>query len=444
MKDRAGDPSDPIRSVWMSIVDPHGRLKGKQYGVQYFLDEVAGHNVEMCGYLVDSDGQNRPVPDLPNGDWSSGYPDIEVFPCLPSLALMPGQPGAAHLFAIPMNSSGGPLAISPHSILRRQLNRLNDLGLLAQIGLETEFVLYQGTREDMHRTGYSAPSPVASRNLDYSADAPPAVHDYLDSLAIALADSGHPVEALKLEGAPGQVEVTFPYRSDVEDVCHQHLRMQTAAMRLAERQGMTASFMAAPETGVGNGLHIHLSLWDKDTPCFAGQPGDEPEAILGAALGGLLEALPDLTPLYAPAASSYRRYTDESFAPTALNWGHDNRTCAVRLVGKGASRHLEVRVPGADANPLLAVAAVIGGVVEGIERNLHAPDAVTGNGYRSGAPRVAGSLHKALKRFRDSALAINILGPDVVTHYDALGQHAVRIHDREVSDVDRRLWYSRA
>ncbi|MEU6245678.1 glutamine synthetase family protein [Streptomyces sp. NPDC047024] len=451
LRARADDTADPVTTVLLTVVDPHGRPKGKRYDVRYFLKvvdhpEVDDPEVEMCGYLMDTDGRNIVVPELASG-WGTGYPDMRVRVDLSTLALMPGQPTTAHVFGQVTDHFGQPFGIDPHTILERQLGLLSDLGRRAMIGIETEFVLLKGTREDMARSRWSKPEPAFTRNMDYSTDPPPLVQDYLDDLSRALADTGHPLEALKLEGAPGQLEVTFPYQGDIQDACHQHIRMQSAAMQLAERAGLTAAFMAAPETGVGNGLHIHLSLWSEDEPHkshFAGSPGDEADSELGQAIGGLLRVLPNLTPLYAPTVNAYRRFQSHSFAPTRFTWGRDNRTCAVRVVGAGANRHLEVRLAGADANPFLAVAAVIAGVVDGIASGVEPPKRVTGNSYNSTAPRVAENLGQALEIFQESRVAAEALGRDVVAHYSALGRGAIRTHARMVSDADRELFLSRS
>ncbi|MGC5000749.1 glutamine synthetase family protein [Streptomyces sp. DT195] len=437
---QAAASGQPLHSVWLTVVDPHGRLKGKRISQEYF---DPAHPTEMCGYLMTSDGRNNPVTELSNGD--TGYADMRVIPDFRSAALMPGEPGVAHVFGHAHGPDGAPLAIDPHAILARQLDRLAQLGLRAKIGLEAEFVLQHGTRESMQRLGHRPPRPVFTRNLDYSADAPPSVHAYLDAFARALSDSGHPVETLKCEGAPGQLEVTFRY-GDPLQACWWHLRMQRLAMQLAEQKHMTANFMAAPQTNVGNGLHLHLSLWDKDDePVFSEtDPLEESSTSrLDQAVGGLLATLPALAPLYAPTPNSYRRYRKDSFAPTRFNYGLDNRTCAVRVVGEGAGRRLEIRVPGADAHPFLAVASAVAGIVHGLTKQVKPPTPIAASGYDDVAPHLPPTLPDAMDAF-DSPAAREALGADVVEHYATLGRALVATHDQQVSDTDRRLWFERA
>ncbi|WP_331726407.1 glutamine synthetase family protein [Streptomyces sp. NBC_00470] len=437
---RASDPDAPIETVLLTLVDPHGRPKGKRYGVRHFLDSVASSTVEMCGYLMASDGHNSPVPELSYGSWESGFPDLPVEPDLTTLRPAPADPRAAHLFGRVLTPEGDHLDVDPHTILTRQIDRLAQLGYSIKVGLETEFVLYHGTREQMRRSHYRAPRPVFERNLDYSTDAPPRVQTYLDGLQHALTECGQPVEAIKLEGAPGQVEVTFPY-GDALRACRNHIRFQMAAMRLAERSRMTAAFMAAPETGVANGLHVHLSLWQNGQPVLAAGANHK---VFDRTLGGLLQTLPELAPLYAPTDNSYRRYQHESFAPTSYNWGADNRGCALRVVGEGDSQHLEIRLAGADANPYLVVAAVIAGILEGHSSDSSAPPASGGSGYDDTAPHVPRTLSQAVRAFRVSRLARAAFGDGVVDHYTHLAQ---AMHDTQahlVSDVDRQLWFTRA
>lgn len=214
-----------------------------------------------------------------------------------------------------------------------------------------------------------------------------------------------------------------------------------AAKAVADAQGMTASFMAAPSTGVGSGLHLHVSLADFDgRPLLAVDPQDGTElGELGEqAVAGLLAVLPEAAPLWAPYVNSYKRLGDHSFAPARLAWGRDNRTCAVRVVGHGRSLRLEVRLPGADANPYLALAAVFAGIRHGVEARLKPPPATSGDAYEiRDVPLVPQSLEEAVGTFEASQLAGALFGEPVVAHLARvarmdLDHHAARVTDAEV------------
>lgn len=233
------------------------------------------------------------------------------------------------------------------------------------------------------------------------------------------------------------MEVTFPYGDPVA-ACEQHVLLKHAARAIGERQRLVPTFMAAPADRVASGLHLHVSLWRGEEPVLADRerPGELSE--LGRqVVAGLLEGLPELAPLYAPNANSYKRYRPHSFAPTSYTWGRDNRSCAVRVVGHGRGLHLEIRLPGADASPHLALAATLAAARCGIEGSLKPPAATTGDGYRDHADAaVPTSLREALRLFEASTLAGDLLGPDVVAHYANLAQAELRVHDARVTDVE--------
>ncbi|WP_333769932.1 glutamine synthetase [Streptomyces sp. IBSBF 2435] len=199
----------------------------------------------------------------------------------------------------------------------------------------------------------------------------------------------------------------------------------------------SATFMAAPVTGVGNGMHIHLSLWrDGDRPVVPTEGGGL-SATGAHTVAGLVEGLPQLLPLLLPTANSYKRLRPHSFAPTRATWGWDNRTCAVRVTGHGSSLHLEIRLAGADANPYLAVAAVLAACRFGIARELQPPSAITGNAYTTDSPALASTIQPAVDAFRDSATAADLLGKEVVAHYVTAAQIECDVAATRVTDIER-------
>ncbi|PYC77275.1 glutamine synthetase [Streptomyces tateyamensis] len=279
--------------------------------------------------------------------------------------------------------------------------------------------------------------PVTADNRDYALDHPRELVRYTAKLTAAMAGAGHPVEAVKTEGAPGQVEVTFPYGEPVA-ACEQHVLLKHAARAVGERMRLLPTFMAAPADRVASGLHLHVSLWQGDLAVLADRERPGELSDLGwQVVAGVLEGLPDLAPLYAPNVNSYKRYRPHSFAPTWFTWGWDNRSCAVRVVGHGSGLHLEIRLPGADANPYLALAAVLAAARRGIEGGLKPPAATTGDGYRDHADAaVPTTLREALRLFEASTLAGDLLGAEVVAHYASLAQAELRFHDARVTDVE--------
>ncbi|WP_404868476.1 glutamine synthetase family protein [Kitasatospora griseola] len=427
-----------IETVLLATIDAQGRLKGKEYDARTLVERLRSGALkpEMCGYVLGTDLSMTP-PDAGPFSWQSGFGDVTLLPDVENARILPWLPGTALVLADPV-SGGCPHPLAPGTVLAEQLHRLVRLGPVPMVGIETEFVLYEGTARDV-ASGWRGLRPAVGGNGDYALDQPPAVREFGRRLRRHLAGAGLPVEAVKGESGHGQVEVTFPYGQAI-DACEQHVLFKHAAKTIAEEQGLTASFMAAPSTGVGSGMHLHVSLHDCDGPMLAADPahGIELSELGEHAVAGLLTVLPELAPLWAPYVNSYKRFADRSFAPTRLAWGRDNRTCAVRVVGHGRSLRLEVRLPGADANPMLALAAVIAGIRLGVAEKLTPLPAVGGDAYRRlDAPLVPRSLEEALARFETSALAGELLGEPVVAHLARvarmdLDHHAARVTDAEV------------
>ncbi|MEE1786973.1 glutamine synthetase family protein [Streptomyces sp. SP17BM10] len=428
-----------IDTVLLATVDVQGRLKGKEYDATRLVERLRSGALspEMCGYVLGTDLDMTPAVSGPFS-WQSGFGDIALLPDTRRARLLPWLPGTALVFAEPI-SGGWPHPLAPGTVLAEYLHRLAGTGVVPAVGIETEFVLYEGTALDAAAAGWRGLRPAVWDNRDYALDQPPTVREFGRRLRQVLAAAGLPVEAVKGEGAPGQIEVTFPYGAAVA-ACEQHVLFKHAAKTVAEDAGLTASFMAAPSTGVGSGLHLHVSLADfDDRPVLAADPQDGTElSELGEqAVAGLLTVLPEVAPMWAPYVNSYKRLQPHSFAPARLAWGRDNRTCAVRVVGHGRSLRLEVRLPGADANPMLALAAVFAGIRHGIEAGLKPPPPTGGDAYEQrGVPLVPQSLEEAVAVFEASALAGELLEERVVAHLARIARMDVDHHARVVTDAE--------
>jgi glutamine synthetase len=432
-----------IRTVLLAVPDLQGRLKGKWYDAQHFLRNVAHGGAEFCAYLLATDVDMSPVPGFALASWETGYQDLAVIPALSTLRTLPWMEGTAVVLGDAVHHDGTPIEVAPRQVLQSQLTRLARHGLHVKAGLETEFVLYQGTYAEAAEAGYQGLRPLTAENLDYALDHPPQAHRFFRRLQRALAGAGLPLEAIKTEGAPGQVEVTFPYGGALT-ACDGHLLFKHAVRTLGARAGLAPTFMAAPETGVQSGLHLHVSLWRGGISQFNEPGGGGLSQIARQAVAGLVDALPELAPLYAPNINSYKRFLHGSCAPTTMTWGYDNRTCAVRVVGHGDSLHLEIRVPGADANPYLALSAALAAIDHGIEQRLVLGEAATGNAHDVDGAAVPPSLQQALHAFQNSALAEDAFGADVVAHYAHLAQLEIDHHHRMVTDAERQRWLTRA
>ncbi|MBK6012616.1 glutamine synthetase family protein [Streptomyces sp. MBT53] len=431
-----------IDTVLLAVPDLQGRLKGKRYDADHFLRRVAHHGAEVCAYVLATDVDMSPVEGFALTSWDAGYQDLSVQPALSTLRVVPWLARTAIVLGDAVHQDGTPIDIAPRQILHEQLTRLARHGLHPKLGIETEFVLYKGTYADAEQAGFQGLHPLTTENLDYALDHDPVSARFFRRLQRALAGAGMPVEAIKTEAGPGQVEVTFPYGSALT-ACDRHPLFKHAVRTLGSRTGLAPTFMAAPETGWANGLHLHVSLWSKGISQL-NEPNGGLSQVGRYAIAGLLDGLPELGPMYAPNVNSYKRFTPSACAPTTFSWGHDNRTCAIRVVGHGDGLHLEIRVPGADANPYLALAAVLAAIDHGIEQKLTLGPGETGNAYSGGGAPVPPTLAHALAAFQGGAFAERAFGMDVVEHYARLAQLELDHDQRVVTDGERQRWLTHA
>ncbi|UUU31984.1 glutamine synthetase family protein [Streptomyces sp. CA-210063] len=425
-----------VTTVMVAVPDMAGRLKGKRYDAQVFLDRLLS-GPEMCAYVLATDVDMGPVDGFDLTGWGSGYGDVRVRPDARMIRHLPYEPGTVLVHADPVHADGTFVDVAPRQMLRAQLARLQALGLEVKTGLESEFLLYEGDPYRAFQRGYQDLRPVSPHNLDYALDHPPALADFFRHLEDVLRDAGMPAESVKSEGAPGQVEVAFPY-GEAMTACDAYTVFKHATRVLAARRGMTSTWMAAPETGVGSGLHLHLSLWDGERSLFAPGSGQDQPDHLTRALAGLVTGMPHLMPLCAPYPNSYKRFGPHSFAPTRFSWGADNRTAAFRITGHGPGRHLEVRLPGADANPYLALAAVCAAIHHGLTTHPDLPDPCAGDGYEDTTARpVPRDLVDALMSFDGNDFAEQAFGKGAVRHYARAAYHEIDHHFRHVTDIER-------
>ncbi|MEV4563124.1 glutamine synthetase family protein [Nonomuraea sp. NPDC049419] len=423
-----------IDTVLLAIADMQGRLQGKRLSARYFLDEVLQHGSEGCTYLLAVDVDMNTVPGYAMSSWERGYGDFVMKPDLSTLRRVPWHEGTALVMADLAWEGGAEVTASPRQILRRQLARLQERGLAAYVGTELEFVVYDDTYEDAWRRAYRDLTPANLYNVDYSLLGTGRVEKLLRRIRREMEGAGLYVESAKGECNLGQHEIAFRY-AEALATCDNHVIYKTGAKEIAAQEGRSITFMAKPNQREGNSCHIHISLRSVDgDPVMAGE-GPHGLSQLGAGfVAGQLAAMRELTLLYAPNINSYKRFVPGSFAPTALKWGVDNRTCSLRLVGHGMSLRVENRVPGGDVNPYLAVAGLIAAGLHGIDAELPLEDPYAGNAYASGAERVPATLREALAVFEGSKLAKEAFGEDVVEHYANNARVELAAFDAAVTD----------
>jgi glutamine synthetase len=432
-----------VDTVVLAFTDMQGRLQGKRLSAEFFLEEVAQHYSEGCNYLLAVDVEMNTVDGYAMSSWDRGYGDFVMVPDMATLRRVPWHEGTVMVTADLTWLDGTPVVASPRQILKAQTERLAERGWTALAGTELEFIVYNDSYEQAAAKAYRDLVPANLYNVDYSILGTSRIEPLLRRIRNEMAGAGLYVESAKGECNLGQHEIAFRYAEAVA-TCDNHSIYKTGAKEIAAQDGTSITFMAKPNAREGNSCHIHLSIRSADgTPVMAGD-GEYGLSEAGEHfLAGQLAAMRELTLCYAPNINSYKRYVPGSFAPTAVRWGPDNRTCALRLVGHGPSLRVENRVPGGDVNPYLAVAAMIAAGLHGIDSELPLEPAVEGNAYLDTSARVPHTLRDALELWGKSDLAREAFGAEVVEHYANYARVELEAYDAAVTDWELRRGFER-
>jgi glutamine synthetase len=368
--------------------------------------------------------------------WERGYSDFELAPDFNTLRLIPWQEGAALVLADVQWLDHSPVVASPRQILRKQIANLEKAGMQAMCGTELEFVVYKDSYEEAWNKAYRDLTPVNQYNVDYSILGGSRIEPLLREIRLGMSAAGMTVESVKGECNLGQHEIAFKY-SDALSNCDQHVIYKNGAKEIAAEAGYALTFMAKPNEREGNSSHIHLSFRGLNGELVMADESDKEHGMseLGRQfIAGQLAHMRELSLLFAPNINSYKRYVPGSFAPTAIRWGRDNRTCAFRLVGRGAGLRLENRIPGGDVNPYLAVAGIIAAGLDGITKKMKVEPAFTGNAYVSDSPRVPSTMNEALDLWEKSAWVKETFGEEVQAHYANMARVEIAAYGKAVTD----------
>jgi len=435
--------SGAIDTVVLAITDMQGRLQGKRMDASFFADDIGDGPIDGCSYLLASDVDMRTVDGFALTSWERGYGDLAFKADFTTIRSVPWHERTAVIFADVETMAGEPVAPSPRQILQQQVARLAERGWTGLTGTELEFIVFEDTYEEAWHSGYRNLTPVNLYNVDYSLQGTSRIEPLLGRIRRSMRGAGMVVESAKGECNFGQHEIAFKYNTLV-DKCDEHGLFKLGAKEIAAQEGYSLTFMAKYDEREGNSCHIHLSLRDEaNEPVFAGDGAYGFSPVFESFLAGQLAYSRELSLFLAPNINSYKRFVAGSFAPTALLWGLDNRTCAFRVVGHGPSIRLECRTPGGDVNPYLALAALVGAGLRGVEEKLPLAPPFVGNAYVADAPRVPTSLEQALRLFDESAVARDIFGDEVVDHYVRAADVEVAAHGAAVTDWERYRGFER-
>jgi glutamine synthetase len=441
---RSGD----IDTVITAVPDMQGRLVGKRVTGTHFLDHCLEHGTHFCTYLLATDMEMETPEGFPDQDWETGYGDYLAQPDWNTLRVIPWLERTALILCDTVDqTTGKTVDVAPRTILQRQVERASSLGFTPKMATELEFFLLKESFEEAEAKGYHNLTPFGWYNEDYqlfqATKAEPIYRRFRNEMTAA----GIPIEFSKGEASAGQHEVNIHYDMALESADRAVL-FKHGAREIAWQDGHALTFMSKPHhTWTGSSGHIHISLWDAD-----GSESLFPENGKGAGmsdimrwfLGGLIAGARELSLFMATTVNAYKRFAAASWAPTNIVWGRDNRTCGFRIVGTGSALRIENRLPGADSNPYLAFAAVLGTGLTGIERQIEPPQEHKGNGYMAtDTPKIPSALYKAIDAWERSELAREIFGERVHAHYLNLARVEQETYDRIVTDWERVRYLER-
>lgn len=431
--------SGAIDTVLLALTDMQGRLQGKRLTAAHFLDEVVEHGAEGCNYLLAVDVEMNTVEGYEMSSWERGYGDFGMRPDLSTLRLVPWQEATAMCLSDLVWADGSDVVASPRQVLRAQIARLAERGWTSNASTELEFLVFRDSYEDAWRKSYRDLDPANLYNIDYSLLGTARIEPLIRRIRNSMSAAGLTVENSKGECNLGQHEINFRY-SDALRAADEHSIYKNAAKEIAAQEGMSISYMAKFNEREGSSCHIHFSLADGS----GGAIFDDDRSTFESFLAGQLACLRELTLMLAPNVNSYKRYAAGSFAPTAVAWAHDNRTCSLRVVGHGPALRFENRTGGSDLNPYMALSAIIAAGLHGVDARLELEPEYRGNAYLAAdKPRLPRTLREARDLFADSTVAREAFGEEVVAHYVNAADVELAAFESAVTDWERVRGFER-
>src|SRR5436305_3496183 len=406
-----------LDTVVAAFTDMQGRLVGKRIDVSFFLDQVADHGIEGCNYLLALDMEMDPVPGYDMANWEKGYGDFGIAPDMSTLRRIPWLDRTALVLCDVVHHDGAPVPASPRQVLLAQYERAQEMGYVPMFASELEFYLYKQSYAEAHEQDYRNLVPTIPYILDYHILATTMDENIIGQLRRGMQGAGIPVEFSKGEAWYGQHELNIRY-ADAVTSADRHTIYKNGAKEIAYLNGVSATFMAKPsEKDIGSSCHIHSSLVRGGGGESAFVDGHEETDVFRHYLGGMRSRIRELALLIAPSVNSYKRYAAESWAPTSISWGRDNRTCGFRVVGHGQSRRAECRIPGADVSPYLGYAALLAAGLDGIQNQTDPGPELVGNAYAEGkAEALPPTLREAVQLWEGSEFARAAFGEEVWRH----------------------------
>ena len=437
-----------IDTVMVALIDMQGRLMGKRFHADYFVN--GGHvETHCCNYLLAVDMEMNTVPGYKSTSWEKGYGDYALRPDMSTLRAVPWLPATALVLGdLVDHHTGEDIDVSPRAILKKQVARARALGFEPMMATELEFYIFENSYENLRDGGLRALQPISAYNEDYHLFQTTKEEGLMRAVRNGLFGAGIPVENTKGEADSGQHEVNYKY-SNALDTADNHVIVKQCVKEIAHAQGKSVTFMAKYDhRKAGSSSHIHQSLWSMDGKASFADPSGVHgmSALMQHFVAGQLAHARDITALLAPYVNSYKRFTIGMFAPTKAVWSGDNRTAGFRVCGAHTKAvRVECRIPGSDVNPYLACAALLAAGLDGIERKMVLEPEMKGDMYSAaGIREIPHTLREAAGLLHKSAMLRAAFGDDVVDHYHHAAQWEISETDRVVTDFELQRLLERA
>ena len=439
---------EKIDTIIVAFTDHYGRMMGKRFDAEFFVESIIDAGTHGCDYLLTTDMEMEPVPGYTFANWELGYGDFHLVPDMSTLRVADWLARTAIVLCSVENDKTHQLVgQAPRSMLQKQLVQARELGFDCFAASELEYYVFEDGYREASDKHYQDLQPVGWYLEDYHIMQGTRTEFYTAAARRHLRNSAIPVENSKGEWGLGQHELNVRYAEAME-MADRHVIFKQCLKELADEMGISVSFMAKyHQDRAGSSCHIHMSLWNGEENAFAGDQKFGP--VMGSDifrwfLGGWIAHVDDVMPFYAPTVNSYKRYVDGSWAPTRLAWSYDNRTAGFRVVGRGKSLRIECRIPGADCNPYLAYTAALASGLDGIKNKIEPPAIFEGDIYAAKhLPRVPYTLAEAIQKFEVSDFAKKAFGEDVVAHYVHYFKTEQQAYDMAVTDWERKRYFER-
>jgi glutamine synthetase len=436
--------SGAIDTVIAAFPDMQGRLMGKRFEANYFVDG-AYEETHGCNYLLAVDVDMEPVPGYKSASWEKGYGDYVIKPDLGTIRLCPWLPKTALVLSDLLDHHTHELVpYAPRSILKKQIARLTAMKMKAYFASELEFYVFDQSFKEAHEGGYHNLTTPSHLNEDYNLLQTTKDENLMRAIRNGLYGAGITVENSKGEAWAGQEEINVKYDAALP-MADTHVFLKHACKEIAQVMGQALTFMAKPNySWAGSSSHVHQSLWSADgkTPLFHDKGGNHGmSAMMEQYLAGQLTHAGEITYFLAPYINSYKRYMAGTFAPTRAVWSFDNRTAGYRICGVDTKAiRVECRVGGADLNPYLASRALLAAGLDGIENKMKLEPAFSGDAYDKSKKlrEIPKTLREATDMLDGSKLLRKALGDEVVDHYVHTAKWEQFEYDRRVTDWEVR------